>query len=346
MIFQIIVVDDVKLKLNKERYGRAIDHERFCEEHISSKLKPEITVIDSKSGPRENYLTEKVDLIDTKLDMVYSSMKQESYIALVKIQLLREMSNSLISIETRISVEGNSFVEVHEAESFLNSTFKWNGYNVYGNKHYGMSYVTIKVGYKYKMCLDYIWTTVKVQVHAHTPLSTDVGGWNLNIHHVYNSRDGIVYKGDGELLQLDQHEKLVKVINENLSKTIISPVTVITDKKDNIYVGDLRYIRKIESNGKVTNLVHLNESTTNHKYYLTLTAGKRKFIIMSDPVNKRILRIPTTVPTGKTAENNFEVIISNNQDCNFYDNNCEGNNEDPQNANLIYPKGVAIIRGE
>ena len=39
-------------------------------------------------------------------------------------------------------------------------------------------------------------------------------------------RDGIVYKGDGELLQLNQHEKLVKVINENLSKTIISPVTV------------------------------------------------------------------------------------------------------------------------
>ena len=332
-------MENVHLKMSKERSGRAMDANNFCDEHASYYFNPKISVIDSSSRNSETYLTENVHLEPSKVSLVHSGVKQNSYIAAVKIQVLDKLPKSLLSVKTRIIVEGRVFEDELEAEAYLNSTFKWDGYNVYGYKHYGYAYVNINIGLKYKLCHDIIWKTIKVKIHGHTPLSTNIGGWDLNIHHVYNNNDGIIYKGDGDIIELDKKEKIVKAVNENFSQTIISPVAVVIGHDDSLYVGDLKYIRHIDINNKVTNILQLNESTTNHKYYLALSMGRTEYLIMSDPVNKRILKIPTKLSGGRTILNNFEILIGNH-DCDRYEQNCN-DGDDPLKLSLVYPKGVA-----
>ena len=163
-----------------------------------------------------------------------------------------------------------------------------------------------------------------------------------DLHHVYNTRDGIVYKGDGENIDLQNREKLVKAINENLSQTLITPLSVVSDDEGIIYVGDSQFIRKIYPHGKVINLLHLNESTATHKYYLALSHGKGKALFMSDPVNRRILRIPLTLSESATPEDNFKVVVGNGELCtNTGDDSC-GDGEYSEDARLVYPKGMAV----
>ena len=52
---------------------------------------------------------------------------------------------------------------------------------------------------------------------------SDVAGWSLDIHHRYDPVGGVVYRGDGSILDLANREKLVYAVNENFTKTIISP---------------------------------------------------------------------------------------------------------------------------
>ena len=336
-IFQISVIEDVYLQHVKERNGRSISSEPFCSEHSSMVTRAKINVIDSISGSRKLFVSEKVNLEDSEVGLVYNSEKQDSYLAIMKIKLLERMPVSLIQVVTKIIVEGNVYTEVHEAQHNLSMTFKWNGYNVYGQKHYGLTYATVKIGYKYKMCHEVMWEVLKVKIHGHTPLSTDIGGWNLNIHHLFNSRDGIVYKGDGDILSMEKKEKIVQVVNENFSKTIMSPIVILKDN-DDMYIGDSKFIRKVDAVGKVTNLLKLNESMTAHKYYMTMTVGRTKSLIVSDPVGKRILKIPTMVPSVRTVLNNFEIILESK--CNVYDKDCN------EKDNLVYPKGIVVTPQE
>eukprot|EP00092_Neocalanus_flemingeri_P004286 GFUD01004606.1.p1 GENE.GFUD01004606.1~~GFUD01004606.1.p1 ORF type:complete len:1732 (+),score=434.73 GFUD01004606.1:748-5196(+) len=220
--------------------------------------------------------------------------------------------------------------------------FQWDGYNAYGQKHYGQSEVLISVGYQYKMCKDIIWQTQKVTLHAHIPLSSDVGGWNLDVHHRYNPRDAIVYKGDGEVIQLREKEHFVAVMNENFTKTLIGPTAIVTDEEGVMYVGDTNFIRKIDNFGRVTNLLKLNESTTNHKYYLAITAGKNRELLMSDPTQKRILKIPLFLPPHKTVQDNFEVYVGTGQTCTLRDDAYCGDGNLAKDVKLVYPKGLAV----
>ena len=335
------MIDDVYLKLKKERTGRNLEKESFCEEHVSHISRPSFEIIDASTRNSKAFLSEEVDLFPSELSLHYNSEKQDSYTALINISLVRKMPKSLIKVFTRISVEGNVYEREYEAENNLNTRFKWDGHNVYGQKHYGNAVVTVKVGYRYKLCHNIMWSSHNMKIHAHTPQSTAIGGWNLNIHHVYNHIDGIIYKGNGNIEDMETHEKKVTVLNEQFSKTVISPVTVVAAPDDNLYVGDLKFIRKIDINNKVTNLLQLNESTASHKYYMDITVGFRKYLILSDPVNKRILKIPTEIPSGKNVKNNFEVLVGN-INCNYHEVNCGKEGQDPLKQNLIYPKGVTI----
>ena len=334
------MMEDVYLKLSKERGGRSLDLSSYCEDHVSS-TRPDLTVVDNLSL-QSNLHTESLSLEPFQAGLVHSAGRQTGYTASLDIVLLHHLPPSLMTVHTKIIVEGKQFEDVYEAETDLKVTFKWDGFNVYGMKHYGQSFVTVHVGYKYKLCHQIQWQTLKTTVHGHIPLATDVGGWNLDLHHVYNARDGIVYKGDGENINLANKDKLVRAINENLSQTLMSPMTVITDEQDMIYVGDSQFIRKIDPHGKVTNLLRLNESTANHKYYFALSHGRSKALFMSDPVNRRILRVPLTLSDPATLEDNFEVVVGTGELCTNKDDDECGDGEDSSDARLVYPKGMAV----
>ena len=61
---------------------------------------------------------------------------------------------------------------------------------------------------------------------------------------------------------------------------------------------------------------------------MDVTVGFRKYLILSDPVNKRILKIPTEIQPGKNVENNFEILVGNTN-CKYYEVNCGNEGQDP-----------------
>ena len=101
-------------------------------------------------------------------------------------------------------------------------------------------------------------------------------------------------------------------------------------------------MRKIDLTGKVTNLLQLNESTTIHKYYFALSHGKKAGLLMSDPVNRRIIRIPLSLREPATLHNNFEVAVGSGELCTNTEGDTCGEGELGQAARLVYPKGLAV----
>lgn len=48
----------------------------------------------------------------------------------------------------------------------------------------------VKVGYEYSDCKDVIWDVQTTKLSGHDMSISEVGGWNLDIHHRYNFHEG------------------------------------------------------------------------------------------------------------------------------------------------------------
>ena len=66
---------------------------------------------------------------------------------------------------------------------------------------YGITTATVKVGYEYSDC-DLVWNIQSTKLSGHDMTSSDIDGWNLNVHHKYNYHAGILQKGDGNTVYL------------------------------------------------------------------------------------------------------------------------------------------------
>ena len=65
----------------------------------------------------------------------------------------------------------------------------------FNKKVYGVVEALVSVGYEYKRGAtcgadSAIWATRRVQVRGFDVDISDIGGWNLDIHHHYNSDQG------------------------------------------------------------------------------------------------------------------------------------------------------------
>lgn len=55
---------------------------------------------------------------------------------------------------------------------------------------YGVTWALVRVGYAYSNCGQIIWDTQTTQVSGHEMSISDIGGWDLSIHHRYNFHEG------------------------------------------------------------------------------------------------------------------------------------------------------------
>lgn len=53
--------------------------------------------------------------------------------------------------------------------------------------------ISVSVGYEYSTCHHIIWEIQTTQVSGHDMSVSDIGGWNLDIHHKYNFHEGKIY---------------------------------------------------------------------------------------------------------------------------------------------------------
>jgi len=334
---QMVVMDEVKLAFTKKREGRLTKAVTACQEQTKL-IKPIIKVVnDERDGIREI-----IDLEDSTTKLVHSSWKSSGYLPKIEMKLLDALPSTLLSVHYRITIEGKVFSKVLEPDQDMTVDFIWDGRNAYGQKVYGNSRAIISVGYKHKMCADIVWITQEISLHGFTPKSTDIGGWDLDIHNRYNPKDGIVYRGDGTAIDLKQKEKLVTVITGNFTETVIGPVAIATNSEGHMFVGDSGFIRRVGEFGRVTNLLKLNSSTTSHKYYITLDPME-EYVYVSDPVNIRILKVPVNLPAGISLQDNFEVAVGVGEICSPNHIDC-GDGNMAVDAQLVYPKGMAFTK--
>ena len=55
---------------------------------------------------------------------------------------------------------------------------------------YGVSRAVVAVGYEYSACERVVWEVQTAPMRGFHLAISDVGGWNLDIHHMYNFESG------------------------------------------------------------------------------------------------------------------------------------------------------------
>ena len=339
---QIVVMEDVRL--SKEPEDGKVKLGSFCSAHKTSAMQPRIILDNgSHTDGQERNLQEFVSLEPFNLDLVYQSRRSGGYKPVIQIQLVQKRPETLETVMTRVSIAGRLFIHIFEADNNLTQRFVFDNLDAYGRKVYGRTLVKVEVGYQYKLCPSRVWEVRNSELHAAVPHSSNIGGWNLDIHHRYSPRDNIVYKGDGSIIDLKAKEKIVVALNENFTRTVIGPTALVVDGQGTLFIGDSSHIVRIDSFGRATNLLKLNESTTMSRYFLALSTNN-DHLFLSDPTQKRILKIPATMPSQRTAQDNFELFAGSGEICTVVDKGSCGDGGSATLAKLVYPKGLAVTR--
>lgn len=134
---------------------------------------------------------ESLQIPGTGLNLVYHSSRAAGYLSTIQLQLTPEtIPPTLTLIHLRITIEGILFEKVFEADPVIKFTYAWNRYNVYRQRIYGVTTAMVKVGYQYTDCKDIIWNYQTTKLSGHDMSISEVGGWNLDIHHRYNFHEG------------------------------------------------------------------------------------------------------------------------------------------------------------
>ncbi len=103
---------------------------------------------------------------------------------------------SLKRVLLSVRVAGRIFRRSFEADADLEFTYGWDRRNVYDQKVFGLAAARVSVGYQYRPSSSCpssspIWVTRVVEMRGFdVDISAAGEGWNLEIHHHYNSEQG------------------------------------------------------------------------------------------------------------------------------------------------------------
>lgn len=227
---------------------------------------------------------EKMSIGGSGLHLVYQSSMAAGYLAKVTVRLTQPGANkqplpsSLRFILVRLLVEGTVQEKILEADAALESvTFTWNKRNVYRQKVYGFASAKIYVGYLYSGCPKVIWNGLHTKLRGYDMEISELGGWNLDVHHRYNHFDGLLQRGDGQVVNFREDAGLSGSGNglfiepiagrhmqarpfscsggecgSTLSTVRFFGLTSLTSAPDgSLYVGDGNLIRRISPDGRV-----------------------------------------------------------------------------------------------
>lgn len=210
---EIVVTDDVMMSVSGEETGEkdVSDPVSVCLDHDYEKMDPTIeadwdastpSICDSDPGSLladSQVLSESLSIPGTGLSLVYNSSRASGYKSIVEITMTPGVIPATLKfVHLKVAVEGILVKKTFEPDSDLKYTFSWNRRNVYKQKVYKVANVIVSVGYEYGSCTEgIVWVTKSTGLPGHDMAISEIGGWNLNIHHRYNFIEGILQKGDG-----------------------------------------------------------------------------------------------------------------------------------------------------
>ncbi|XP_035215579.1 teneurin-m-like isoform X2 [Stegodyphus dumicola] len=362
---EIVVVDKIIMKIKDET---SPDHRsNLCLEHDYDNMKP-VVLATWKHGfqggcpdksailAESQVVQESLSIPGTNLHLVYHSSRMGGYLSTIQLRLTPdEVPSSLRFIHLRISIEGILFDKTFEAAPAIKFTYSWDRRNIYRQKVYGAATATVYVGYEYISCPRIIWEVQTTQVSGHDMSISEIGGWNLDIHHRYNFHEGILQKGDGTNIYLKNKPRvLVTTMGDGHQRPmhchqcdgaakkqrLLAPVALAAAPDGSLYVGDFNLIRRISLDGHVTTVVELSAAQVAYRYHLAVGPADSKLYI-SDPEKHQVFRAIDYINIPD-VKNNIEAVVGSGAKCLPGDKVLCGDGRKARDAKLAYPKGLAI----
>ena len=171
---QVIVMEPVVMTMSDTHArGAAPAPADSCDDHDYENIRP-IVIASAKFGARSldtaadsasaaiiaetQALFETIAIPGSVTRLVYSSPRSRGYLSTIQLQLTPDtVPATLRKIYLRITIEGELFEKIFEADPNLKYTYSWKGINVYRQRVYGTTTALVKVGYEYESCATIIW---------------------------------------------------------------------------------------------------------------------------------------------------------------------------------------------
>ncbi|XP_041356776.1 teneurin-m-like isoform X3 [Gigantopelta aegis] len=364
---QIITMDTVVMALEEEQTWKphpeacSTEHQHYLLrpvvlstwQHTQLGACPERSTIIAES----QVLQESLDIPGTDVHLVYHSSESPGYMSLIMIQMTPGLIPTTLSlVHLRVSVEGVIVDKVFEADPNLKYTFSWDRRNAFNQKVYGIVTARVYVGYQYQKC-DYVfWETRSTTVNGFDLTSSEIGGWNLDLHHTYNFQEGILHKGDGTNIYIkEKPKKIVNILGSGqrrkldcddcngkaLENHLLAPVAMASGLDGSLYVGDYNFIRKLSPDREnVASILEMSTKSIPYKFYMTVSPVDGRLYI-SDFMSHKVIRVKTMGPVRELRDN-FEDVAGNGEECTPGEADLCGDGGKAINARLRHPKGIAI----
>ncbi|XP_061706463.1 teneurin-m isoform X5 [Cydia pomonella] len=362
---EVVIIDSVVMTTADEKGGSGPP--QACLAHDYDAMKP-VVLATWKHGfqgacpdksailAESQVVQESLQIPGTGLNLVYHSSRAAGYLSTIQLQLTPEkVPPTLALIHLRITIEGILFEKTFEADPVIKFTYPWNRLNVYRQRVYGVTTALVKVGYQYTDCKDIIWNVQTTKLSGHDMSISDVGGWNLDIHHRYNFHEGILQKGDGTNTYLKHKPRLIitamgdgrqrglecaECAGAAGRQRLLAPVALAAAPDGALYVGDFNLVRKIKPDGEVMTVVKLNATRVSYRYHMALSPLDGTLYI-SDPESHQIIKVRNTEDYSD-PEHNWETVVGSGERCLPGDEAHCGDGALARDAKLAYPKGVAV----
>ncbi|XP_043063384.1 teneurin-m isoform X2 [Drosophila ficusphila] len=363
---EVVIIDVVVMSMSEEK-GLATTTTHTCFAHDYDLMKP-VVLASWKHGfqgacpdrsailAESQVIQESLQIPGTGLNLVYHSSRAAGYLSTIKLQLTPDVIPATLHlIHLRITIEGILFERVFEADPGIKFTYAWNRLNIYRQRVYGVTTAVVKVGYQYTDCTDIVWDIQTTKLSGHDMSISEVGGWNLDIHHRYNFHEGILQKGDGSNIYLrnkpriilttmgDGHQRPLECPDcDGLAtkQRLLAPVALAAAPDGSLFVGDFNYIRRIMTDGSIRTVVKLNATRVSYRYHMALSPLDGTLYV-SDPESHQIIRVRDTSDYSQ-PELNWEAVVGSGERCLPGDEAHCGDGALAKDAKLAYPKGIAI----
>ncbi|XP_057653225.1 teneurin-m isoform X11 [Diorhabda carinulata] len=362
---EVVIIENVIMVTGDERTISVIPQP--CSSHDYDTMKP-VVLATWKHGfqgacpdksailAESQVVQESLRIPGTGLNLVYQSSRAAGYLSTIQLQLTPEIVPAdLKLIHLRITIEGILFEKVFEADPVIKFTYAWNRLNVYRQRVYGVTNAIVKVGYEYNNCKDIIWDVQTTKLSGHDMSISEVGGWNLDIHHRYNFHEGILQKGDGSNIYLkhkprviltamgDGHQRPLECTDcegQAFKQRLLAPVALASAPDGSLFVGDFNLVRKIQTDGIVRTIVRLNATRVSYRYHMSLSPLDGTLYI-SDPESHQIIKVRSK-DDYSDPDRNWETVVGSGERCLPGDEAHCGDGALARDAKLAYPKGVAV----
>ncbi|XP_064214919.1 teneurin-m isoform X7 [Tribolium castaneum] len=362
---EVVIIDNVIMTTGEEKPVSALPQP--CTAHDFDTMKP-VVLATWKHGfqgacpdrsailAESQVVQESLRIPGTGLNLVYHSSRAAGYLSTIQLQLTPEtIPPTLNLIHLRITIEGILFEKTFEADPVIKFTYAWNRLNVYRQRVYGVTTAIVKVGYEYSDCKTIIWDVQTTKLSGHDMSISEVGGWNLDIHHRYNFHEGILQKGDGSNIYLKHKPRVILTTmgdghqrpldcndceGQASKQRLLAPVALAAAPDGSIFVGDFNLVRKILTDGRVRTVVRLNATRVSYRYHMALSPLDGTLYI-SDPESHQIIRVRNTEDYSD-PDHNWETVVGSGERCLPGDEAHCGDGALARDAKLAYPKGVAV----